>query len=178
MGGERPCVIKTGLSQQGGNRTGGETFLNIPQLLVLLTYWINPYSTSFFVYTALLCRFPPSHRRRNPCYIIHGSLFPWGNSSLHISCLSACSVGKWCLTLCYPMDCSPPSSSAHGTFQARILEWVAMLSSRGSSQPRDWTHISYVSCIAHQVLCHWATWDFSFIFLLTSTLQKWLRIAH
>ena len=122
MGGERPCVIKTGLSQQGGNRTGGETFLNIPQLLVLLTYWINPYSTSFFVYTALLCRFPPSHRRRNPCYIIHGSLFPWGNSSLHISCLSACSVGKWCLTLCYPMDCSPPSSSAHGTFQARILE--------------------------------------------------------
>ena len=122
MGGERSCVIKTGLSQQGGNRTGGESFLNNPQLLVLLTYWINPYSTSYFVYTSLLCQFPPSHRRRNPCYIIHGSLFPWGNPSLHISCLSACSVGEWCLTLWYPMDCSPPSSSAHGTFQARILE--------------------------------------------------------
>ena len=38
-----------------------------------------------------------------------------------------------CLTLCDPMDCSPPSSSVHGIFQARILEWVAISSSRGSS---------------------------------------------
>ena len=38
-----------------------------------------------------------------------------------------------CLTLCNPMDCSPPSSSVHGIFQARILEWVAMPSSKGSS---------------------------------------------
>ena len=40
-------------------------------------------------------------------------------------------------TLCDPMDCSPPGSSVHGILQARILEWVAMSSSRGSSQPRD-----------------------------------------
>ena len=40
-------------------------------------------------------------------------------------------------TLCNPMDCSPPGSSVHGILQARILEWVAMPSSRGSSQPRD-----------------------------------------
>ena len=40
-----------------------------------------------------------------------------------------------CLTLCDPMDCSPPSSSIHGTFQARILEWVAISSSRGPSDP-------------------------------------------
>ena len=39
--------------------------------------------------------------------------------------------------LCNPMDCSPPGSSVHGTFQARILEWVAISSSRGSSRPRD-----------------------------------------
>ena len=39
---------------------------------------------------------------------------------------------------------SPPGSSIHGTLQARTLEWVAMSSSRGSSQPRDWTPISYV----------------------------------
>ena len=48
------------------------------------------------------------------------------------------------LTLCDPIDQSPPGSSVHGTLQARILEWVAVSSSRGSSQPRDRTHASYV----------------------------------
>ena len=47
-----------------------------------------------------------------------------------------------CLTLCHPMDCSPPGSSDHGIFQARILEWVAMPSSRGCSKPRDRTRVS------------------------------------
>ena len=47
--------------------------------------------------------------------------------------------------LCDPMDCSPPGSSVHGIFQARMVEWVAMPSSRGSSWPRGWTHIS--SCL-------------------------------
>ena len=46
------------------------------------------------------------------------------------------------LTLCYAMDCSPPGSSVHGILQARILEWVAISFSRGSSQPRDRTWIS------------------------------------
>ena len=50
-------------------------------------------------------------------------------------------------TLCDPpMDCSPPGSSVHGILQARILEWIAMPFSRGSSQPRNRTSISYVSC--------------------------------
>ena len=40
---------------------------------------------------------------------------------------------------CDPMDCSPPGSSVHGIIQARILEWVAISSSRGSSQPKDQT---------------------------------------
>ena len=53
-----------------------------------------------------------------------------------------------CLTLCDPTDCSPPGSSVHGISQARILEWVTISSSRGSSRPRDWTRISYVSCVA------------------------------
>ena len=52
-----------------------------------------------------------------------------------------------CLTLRDPTDCSSPGFSVHGTFQARILEWVATPSSRGPSWPRDWTHISCVSCI-------------------------------
>ena len=45
------------------------------------------------------------------------------------------------------MDCSPPGSSVHGILQARILEWVVLPSSRGSSQPRDRTLVSSVSCI-------------------------------
>ena len=58
-------------------------------------------------------------------------------------------VRAWsCLTLCNSMGCSPPGSSKHGIFQARILEWVVISYSRGSSQPRDWTHIPYVFCIA------------------------------
>ena len=56
-----------------------------------------------------------------------------------------------CLTLWHPMGCSPPGSSAHGIAQARILEWVAISSSRGSSQPRDQTHIS---CISRRILYH------------------------
>ena len=50
------------------------------------------------------------------------------------------------------LDCSPPGSSAHGISQARILEWFAISLSKGSSQPRDQTHVSYVSCIHRRVL--------------------------
>ena len=53
-----------------------------------------------------------------------------------------------CPTLCDPMDYSPPGSSVHGILQARKLEWIASPFSRGSSRPRDQTHISCVSCIA------------------------------
>ena len=58
------------------------------------------------------------------------------------------------LTLHDPMDCNPPGSSVHGILQARILEWVAMPSSRESSQSRDQTRVSYVSCIGRLVLHH------------------------
>ena len=60
-----------------------------------------------------------------------------------------------CLTLCDPMDCSPPVSSVHGILQARILEWLAIPFSRGSSQPRDLTHISCVLCTGKQILYHY-----------------------
>ena len=58
------------------------------------------------------------------------------------------------LTLWGSMDCSPPGSSVHGISQASILEWVAISFSRGSSQPRNWTHIY---CIGRQILWCWAT---------------------
>ena len=70
-------------------------------------------------------------------------------SRIHeVICLRACSVTSVMSTLCHPMDCSQPDSSFHGILQARILEWVAMPSSRGSSWPRDWTCISCLSCTA------------------------------
>ena len=55
-----------------------------------------------------------------------------------------CSVIQSCLTLCDPMDCSPPGFSAHGISQARILGWIAISSSRGSSQLRGQTCISCI----------------------------------
>ena len=67
--------------------------------------------------------------------------------------------GMWyaqsCPSPCGPIDCSPSGSSVHGFFQARILEWVAIFSSKGSSQPRDQCRdFSYVSCIGRQILYH------------------------
>ena len=57
----------------------------------------------------------------------------WGVQCGSVLCL----VTQSCLTLCDPMDYSQPGSSVHGILQARIPEWVAITSSRGSSQPRD-----------------------------------------
>ena len=54
-------------------------------------------------------------------------------------------VAQSCLTLCNPMDGSPPVSSVHGILQARILEWVAISFSRGSSRPRDRTQVSHIA---------------------------------
>ena len=53
-------------------------------------------------------------------------------------------VTQLCLTLCDPMECSPQGSSVHGISQARMLEWVAISSSRGSSQPRARTRVSLI----------------------------------
>ena len=61
------------------------------------------------------------------------------------ACMLSCFSHVW---LCDPMDHSPSDSSVYGIPQARILEWVAMPSSRGSSWPRNWIHISYDFCIA------------------------------
>ena len=63
------------------------------------------------------------------------------------------------LFFCDPMDYSLPGSSVHGILQPRILEWVAMPSSRGSSRPKDWTHISCISCIGRRVLYHCTSWE-------------------
>ena len=57
-------------------------------------------------------------------------------------------VAQSCPTLGSPMDYSPPGSSVHGILQARTPKWVAIPFSRGSSQPRDQTLVSYISALA------------------------------
>ena len=68
---------------------------------------------------------------------------------------SCCAHAQSCLTLCDPLDWSPPGSSVHGIFEARILEWASISYSRGSSQPRDPTYTSCVSCTGGQFLYHY-----------------------
>ena len=77
------------------------------------------------------------------------------HSSLQLlSLLCVCTLSH--VLLCNIVDCSPPGSSVHGIFQARILEQVAISSSRGSSRPRDQTCLSCISCIGRQILYHCA----------------------
>ena len=107
--------------------------------------------------TALPCRlrdlivsqWMPSHK---PAFtgLCSEVTLPVLNQSMCIAVLPA----QLCWTLCDPVDCSPPGSSVHGIFQARILEWAAISSSKESSPPRDWTQVSCVSCIGRQVLYH------------------------
>ena len=89
---------------------------------------------------------PPTRPRVFCSFSASYHLLPLGLHSLRAKLLRSC------LTLCDSMDCSPPGSSVHGILQAKILEWAAMPSSRGSSWPRDWTCVSYVSCIGRWVL--------------------------
>ena len=75
-----------------------------------------------------------------------------GSPSLLCNCKSKVVVAQSCPTLWDPMDCSPPGSSIHRIFQARILEWVTISFSRRSSWPRDWTP---VSCLAGRLCIIW-----------------------
>ena len=82
----------------------------------------------------------------------HGHLptgMPLASSRLHLPFsffnLSWSEVAQSCPTLCDPMDCSPPGSSVHGIFQARVLEWVAIAFSRGPSGPRDRAPVSCIT---------------------------------
>ena len=95
---------------------------------------------------------------------VHGNLLlqSWKTNLVGLAgcCFCCCSVAKSCLFICTPMDCSPRGSSAHGIFQARILEWVVISSSKGFSWCMNWT---CVSCSGRWIIYHWATrqdWDF------------------
>ena len=72
------------------------------------------------------------------------------------------------------MDCSPPGSSIHGVLQARILEWIAISSSRGSSWPRNWT---WVSCLADESfpLSHLGSPGFCYPGLFSLPQSPWVH---
>ena len=96
---------------------------------------------------------PNPHIHTGTLEAVHGS------SSLHFfihSAFNATSVcvlvAQSCPTLCDPMDCSPPGSFVHEISKVRILEWVAISSSKGSSPPRDRTSVCFLHC--RWVLCH------------------------
>ena len=70
-------------------------------------------------------------------------ILDWPQSSCQFFHVLRCA--QVCLTLCDPVNCSPPGSSVHGSLQARVLEWAATPSSRGSSPPRDQTQVSHIA---------------------------------
>ena len=98
----------------------------------------------------LLLKHGNSHR----CYIKEWMCGVFSVTESKLTLLTAYAHAQLCLTLCNPMDCSPPGSSVYGILQTKILEWVAMPSFKGSSSSRDRTHVSCVSFIGRQVLYH------------------------
>ena len=98
-----------------------------------------------------------------------------GDTVLEACCGILLCCAQSCPTLCNPVDFSLPGSSVHGIFQARVLAWVAISYSRGSSRPRDQTCISCVSCIDRWILHHQATWEahiYMFVYIHTHTSYK------
>ena len=91
--------------------------------------------------------------------VLHLGLFCWLWFFLSDSCPRHAKTLQLCSILWNPMDCSLPGASVHGILQARILEWVAMPSSRGSSRPTDRTLHCKFSCTAGRFFTVWAARD-------------------
>ena len=81
-------------------------------------------------------------------------------------------VAQSCPTLCDPVDCSLPGSSVHGIFRARILEWVTISFSRGSSQPRDRTLVSHIGGRRFNL---WATREAPVVKNLPAMWKIWVQ---
>ena len=87
---------------------------------------------------------------------------------MYYVCMLAKSL-QLCPTVCNPMDCSLPDSSFHAILQAKILEWVAIPFSRGSSQHRDQTRVSCISCVGRQFL-------YQFFLIMSSPHPTFLEV--
>ena len=90
--------------------------------------------------------------RQKHCFTHWSQCFYISICAGHYCSAFRCVCAWSCSTLFDPVNCSPRGSSVHGIFQARILEWDAIFSSRGSSEPSDQTHVSYASHIGRWVL--------------------------
>ena len=129
--------------------------------------------------TRLLCPWDiPGKNAGVGCHFLLQGIFPTQESNpILLHCrqvlyqLSYEGSPKSCSTLYDPMDCSPPGSSVHGILQARILEWITIPYSRGSSQPRDWTE---VSCIAGRFSTVWDTREALLVLRKETKHDPWL----
>ena len=92
--------------------------------------------------------FGTAFQKKTEQILLHNLELPWNE---YFDTICDCSVVQLYPILCDPMDYNPPGSSIHGMSQAKILEWVAISFSRGSSQPRDQT------CFGRWMLYHWVT---------------------
>ena len=100
------------------------------------------------------------------------SIFIGSKFNFDIKLLCACVlVVQLCLVLYDPVDCIPPGSSVHGVLQSRVLEWVVIPSSRGSSPPRDQTWVSY---IAGKFFTTWVTLLYICVCLYVYSRVIWL----
>ena len=101
----------------------------------------------------------------------------WGfDHSVHPTIILLCFAKSFqlCLTLCNPMDCSPPSSSIYGILQARILEWVVMPSSRGPSGPGIKPASLMFPALANGFFTTSTTWQAYWLVLVTGLLFSFL----
>ena len=87
-----------------------------------------------------------------PGFLIHWEKNQKSNSVGYQDISPLCRVAQSCLTLCDTVTCGPPGSFVHRIILARILEWVVISYSRGSSWIRDQIHVSWGSCIGRQIL--------------------------
>ena len=87
-----------------------------------------------------------------------------------------CLVAQACPTLCDLMDCSPPGSSVHGIFQARILQWVA-ISYLGDLPFPGIEPDTWVSCIGRQILYHCANWEAPILHLILAKRPRSIDIS-
>ena len=118
----------------------GLTFTSLIHFEFIFVYGVRKCSHFILLHVAVqFSQHPLLKRLSLPHYIFLPHL-----SEIRHPCTVLCLVSQSCLTLCDPMDCSPPGSLLMGILLARILEWVAMASSRGSCQPRDQTQVSHI----------------------------------
>ena len=128
--------------------------------------WIRSYTISLLAlrpstYTTSLPEPPACRWQTVDLLSLHNHMSQYLRMYMCV-CVCVCMHSLSCFSrvwLCNTMDCSPPGSSCQGISQARILEWVAISYSRGSSWPRDWTCISGVSCLDKQMLFRYAAWE-------------------